>query len=150
MTTLLYTSHYRIIAIGRIRRWWIQEGINLYLRRLPGLTITELRGSTLSKEAEGIMATFNNRGILTALAEEGETLTSKAFAQRLVSYESQRLTFLIGGAEGLSPKIKAKAQWKLSLSPMTLPHELARLMLVEQLFRAQSIIQNSPYHRSVN
>jgi 23S rRNA (pseudouridine1915-N3)-methyltransferase len=61
---------------------------------------------------------------------------------------NQRLAFVIGGADGLTPALKAQAHWRLSLSPMTFPHELARLMLVEQLFRAQAIVQGSPYHRA--
>ena len=144
---MLSISHYRIIAIGRVRRRWIQEGINLYLRRLPGVTVTELRAGLLSKESEAVAASLRSNEIMTVLTEEGETLTSEAFARRLESYGSQWLVFVIGGPEGLSPRIKDRAHWRFSLSRMTLPHELARLMLVEQLFRAQSILRGSPYHR---
>ena len=80
--------------------------------------------------------------------EEGETLASIPFARRLEHYGNERLAFIIGGADGLTADLKAKADWRLSLSPMTFPHELARLMLIEQLFRAQAIIQGSPYHRA--
>ena len=55
---------------------------------------------------------------------------------------------MIGGADGLTNELKGRAHWQLSLSPMTFPHELARLMLIEQLFRAQAILQGSPYHRA--
>ena len=80
--------------------------------------------------------------------EEGEALASIPFARRLERYGNERLAFIIGGADGLTADLKAKADWRLSLSPMTFPHELARLMLIEQLFRAQAIIQGSPYHRA--
>ena len=58
------------------------------------------------------------------------------------------MLFVIGGADGLTDSLKAEARWQLSLSPMTFPHELARLLLIEQLFRAQAILQGSPYHRA--
>jgi 23S rRNA (pseudouridine1915-N3)-methyltransferase len=73
--------------------------------------------------------------------------TSTNFAQRLSHLGSERLAFVIGGAAGLNPSLKDQASWRLSLSPMTFPHELARLILLEQLYRAQSILQGSPYHR---
>ena len=66
--------------------------------------------------------------------EQGDTLSSRQFAQRLEQFGNERIAFVIGGADGLSPALKTRARWQLSLSPMTFPHELARLMLIEQLF----------------
>ena len=138
----------RVLAVGKIRRGWIQEGIDLYRKRLPGLEIIELRDSTPQKEADAIQAALRSDERLIALMEEGDTLASIPFARRLERYGNERLAFVIGGADGLTDELKAKAAWKLSLSPMTFPHELARLMLIEQLFRAQAILQGSPYHRA--
>ena len=134
--------------MGKIRRGWIQDGIDLYLKRLPGLTISELRDSNPDKEADAIRAALRPDETLIALMEQGDTLASVPFAQRLEQFGNQRLAFVIGGADGLTAELNAQAQWRLSLSSMTFPHELARLMLVEQLFRAQAIVQGSPYHRA--
>ena len=141
-------SRYRIIAIGKVRKTWVQEGIELYLKRLPGLTIVELRDGNPEKEAESIRQTLRSDGWPVMLMEQGETLTSISFSERLRNLGSQRLAFVIGGADGLTAELKGLAHWKLSLSPMTFPHELARLLLIEQLFRAQAIQQGSPYHRA--
>jgi 23S rRNA (pseudouridine1915-N3)-methyltransferase len=141
-------SRCRIIAIGKVRKTWVQEGIELYLKRLPGLTIVELRDGNPEKEAESIRQTLRSDEWPVMLMEQGETLTSISFSERLRSLGSQRLAFVIGGADGLTAELKGLAHWKLSLSPMTFPHELARLLLIEQLFRAQAIQQGSPYHRA--
>ena len=138
----------RVLAVGKIRRGWIQEGIDLYRKRLPGLEVIELRDSTPQKEADAIQAALRSDERLIALMEEGDTLASIPFARRLERYGNERLAFVIGGADGLTAELKARASWRLSLSPMTFPHELARLMLIEQLFRAQAILQGSPYHRA--
>ena len=141
-------SRCRIIAIGKVRKTWVQEGIELYLKRLPGLTIVELRDGTPEKEAELIRQALRSDEWPVMLMEQGETLTSISFSERLRNLGSQRLAFVIGGADGLTAELKGLAHWKLSLSPMTFPHELARLLLIEQLFRAQAIQQGSPYHRA--
>ena len=138
----------RVLAVGKVRRGWIQEGIDLYRKRLPGLEVIELRDSTPQKEADAIQAALRSDEHLIALMEEGDTLASIPFARRLERYGNERLAFVIGGADGLTAELKARASWRLSLSPMTFPHELARLMLIEQLFRAQTILQGSPYHRA--
>lgn len=138
----------RIIAIGKVRKRWVQEGIELYLKRLPGLSVTELRDSTRHKEADAIRQTLRPDEQPVLLMEQGKTLTSIDFAQRLQELGSERLAFVIGGADGLTDELKASARWQLSLSPMTFPHELARLLLLEQLYRAQAILQGSPYHRA--
>ena len=134
--------------MGKVRRGWIQEGIDLYRKRLPVLEIVEIRDSTPAKEAEAIRASLRPDDHLIALMEEGTPLASEPFARRLEQLGNQRLAFVIGGADGLTDALKTSARWQLSLSPMTFPHELARLMLIEQLFRAQAILQGSPYHRA--
>jgi len=144
----LNPSRLRILAIGKVRRGWIQDGIDLYCKRLPGLSIVELRDGTPEKEAEAIRAARRADERLVVLMEQGETLESIPFAQRLEQLSSERIVFVIGGADGLTEALKAEAHWRLSLSPMTFPHELARLMLVEQLFRAQAILRGRPYHRA--
>lgn len=141
-------SRCRILAVGKVRRSWIQEGIELYRKRLPGLEIIEIRDSTPDKEAESIRASLRADEHLIALMEEGDAVGSIPFARRLDQLGNQRLAFVIGGADGLTNELKGRAHWQLSLSPMTFPHELARLMLIEQLFRAQAILQGSPYHRA--
>ena len=141
-------SRCRILAVGKVRRSWIQDGIELYRKRLPGLEIIEIRDSTPDKEAESIRASLRPNEHLIALMEEGDAVGSIPFARRLDQLGNQRLAFVIGGADGLSAELKGRAHWQLSLSPMTFPHELARLMLIEQLFRAQAILQGSPYHRA--
>ena len=141
-------SRCRILAVGKVRRSWIQDGIELYRKRLPGLEIIEIRDSTPDKEAESIRASLRPDEHLIALTEEGDAVGSIPFARRLDQLCNQRLAFVIGGADGLTNELKGCAHWQLSLSPMTFPHELARLMLIEQLFRAQAILQGSPYHRA--
>ena len=141
-------SRLRILAVGKVRRGWIQDGIDLYRKRLPGLSIVELRDSTPEKESEAIRAARRPDERLVVLMEQGETLASIPFARKLEQISSERIAFVIGGADGLTDDLKSEAHWRLSLSPMTFPHELARLILVEQLFRAQAILQGSPYHRA--
>ena len=145
---MLNPSRYRIIAVGKIRKRWIKEGIGIYLKRLPGLAITELKNSNPQKEAESIRNQLKNNETLITLMEEGKSLSSIPFAECLNAFGSQRLVFAIGGANGIAPEIKALASLHLSLSSMTLPHEIARLLLVEQIYRATTIIEGGPYHRN--
>jgi 23S rRNA (pseudouridine1915-N3)-methyltransferase len=140
-------SRIRILAVGKVRKGWVLEGIATYLKRLPGLQVVELRDAGKAKEAEAVLAAVQPGEQLVVMAEEGQTFDSPAFAERLEGSGSERLVFVIGGAEGIDPALKARASWKLSLSPMTFPHELARLLLLEQLYRALSIQQGGPYHK---
>lgn len=141
-------SRWRLIAVGRLRRPWLIDGVEFYRRRLPGLEMCELRDGTPAREAEAIRAALRPDERLVALAEEGESLDSAAFARALERRAGDRLAFVIGGADGLDPAVKAGAAWRLSLSPLTLPHDLARLLLVEQLYRARTILAGGPYHRA--
>ena len=148
---MLNPGRIRILAVGKVRKGWVREGVELYRKRLPGLAIVELRDAGPEREAAAIRAELRRDEQLVVLSEEGQTLGSRALAIRLAQLQSggeaSRLAFAIGGADGLAPALRSEASWCLSLSPLTFPHELARLLLLEQLYRAQSILQGSPYHR---
>ena len=144
---MLNISHYKIIAIGKIRKQWIQEGIDMYLKRLPGLKVLEIKDSTKKKEEYWIKQIIKSNEILVTLNENGNTFTSKQLSQKLLNCHNQNITFAIGGATGLSPSLSSSAAWQLSLSPFTFPHEIARLLLIEQLYRAKNITQGGPYHK---
>jgi len=145
---VLNPSRIRVLAVGKVRKRWIEEGLAVYLKRLPGLSVVELKDSSPQREAAAIAAQLRTDEQLVVLSEEGQLWGSVAFAERLQGTGSQRLAFVIGGADGLDPTLKARASWSLSLSPLTFPHELARLLLLEQLYRALTIQQGGVYHRA--
>ena len=145
---LLQPARIRILAIGKLKRAWIAEGVDFYRKRLPGLEVVELKDTTPAKEAEAIRAARKPAERLVLLSEEGQQLDSVALANQLGSWASERVALVIGGADGHDPSLKQQADALLSLSALTFPHELARLMLVEQLYRASTILQGGPYHRS--
>ena len=121
--------------------------ICMYQNRLPGLKIIELKDSTPTKEAFAIKEIIKKNEILVTINENGQSFTSKELAKKLLHSHNQNITFTIGGATGLSPSLNSSAAWQLSLSPLTFPHEIARLLLIEQLYRAKTICQGGPYHK---
>jgi len=144
---MLNISHYKIIAIGKIKKKWIQEGIEMYLKRLPGLEVIEIKDNNQSKEEHTIKEIIKKNEILVTLNENGQSFTSKQLTTKLLNSHNQNIIFVIGGASGLSPSFNNSASWQLSLSPLTFPHEIARLLLIEQLYRAKTITQGGPYHK---
>tara|TARA_Y100001968_G_scaffold25777_1_gene20152 strand:- start:237 stop:674 length:438 start_codon:yes stop_codon:yes gene_type:complete len=144
---MISITHFKIIAIGKIRKHWVKEGIEMYLQRLPGLKVIEIKDSTQIKEEYAIKELIKKNETLVTLNENGEYFTSMEFSRKLLDCQNQNITFAIGGARGFSPYINESASWKLSLSPFTFPHEIARLLLIEQLYRAKTIAQDSPYHK---
>ncbi len=137
----------KLIAVGKIKKSWIRDGILIYQQRLPELAVTEIKDSTPEKEGAQISSMLKGGDRLIALTETGKTYTSTQFAHWLSRAESHSLVFVIGSATGLSPAIQQMAAQQVSLSPMTFPHEVARLLLVEQLYRAKTILQGSSYHK---
>ena len=112
-------------------------------RRLPAKALKK-------REAELLVARAPEGALLVALDEKGKPFTSLAFAKRLGQWRDdgvKDIAFLIGGAEGLDESLLKRAALVLSLGPMTWPHLMARAMLAEQLYRAQSILAGHPYHR---
>ncbi len=150
----------RLLAIGRDRSGLFAPAAEEYLGRLSRtlkLELTELpearkhAGTPQAKEEEGatLLAKVKPGERLVALDEHGEQPTSLELARRLARWQSlgQDVVLVIGGADGLAPAVLARAQEKLSLSRLTLPHRLARVLLLEQLYRAVTILRGEPYHK---
>ncbi len=150
----------RLLAIGRDRSGLFAPAAEEYLGRLARtlkLELTELpearkhAGTPQAKEEEGatLLAKVRPGERLVALDEHGEQPTSLELARRLARWQSlgQDVVLVIGGADGLAPAVLARAQEKLSLSRLTLPHRLARVLLLEQLYRAVTILRGEPYHK---
>ncbi|MGB3615782.1 MAG: 23S rRNA (pseudouridine(1915)-N(3))-methyltransferase RlmH [Elainellaceae cyanobacterium] len=137
----------KLIAVGKIKKPWIQAGIQAYGKRLPELSTMEIKDSDPDTEACKMLSMTRPGDRLMVLSEDGTTLTSIEFARILGSAASNNLIFCIGGPSGISSILRQSAHQLLSLSPMTFPHELARLLLVEQLYRAKTILQGGTYHK---
>ena len=138
---MLQSSRLTIYAIGKIKKIWITDGINQYKKRMPELIINELKTLNINNLR-------SNNNIIICLSEEGKQFNSVELYSLLLNFENKKINFLIGDTDGISSDIKDKSDLILSLSPLTFPHELARLILIEQIYRAISISSNSPYHRS--
>lgn len=138
----------KIIAVGKVKHDWIVAGIKEYQKRLPGLTIVELKDSNPEKEFADLQAILKPREKLVAMTERGQLYTSIEFAQFL-QHETmdETLVFAIGGPTGISRSLETTAAKTFSLSPMTFTHDMARLLLIEQIYRAQNILQNGSYHK---
>ena len=119
----------------------------MYLKRIPNLTITEIRDSFQKKEEAAILSSTRKNEEIILLSEYGKNINSINFSNELMKDTSKNIAFLISGSNGFSPNIQSKADKMISLSSMTFPHEIARLLLIEQIYRAQTIQQGSPYHR---
>ena len=137
---MLQTNRLSINAIGKIKKNWIREGINQYKKRMPDLIINESKRFNIDN------IRVNN--IIICLTEEGQLFNSIELTSLLLNFKNKKINFLIGDADGIPSDIKNKSHHLLSLSPLTFPHELARLILIEQIYRAISISNNSPYHRA--
>ena len=156
----------QIAAIGRMKQGPERELVARYLDRaaaagralgLIGFDVAETAESRHGNpaqrkgdEAKALRAALPAGGIAVALDERGKSLGSDAFARQLARWRDDgkpAVTFLIGGADGLDPALVAEAAFALSFSPLTWPHQLVRIMLAEQLYRATTILSGHPYHR---
>lgn len=144
-----------VAAVGRMKEPGLREILDDYygrVRRHAELTEVELRDAPDEKTAaafEQVLGKVGPRAELVALEVGGEALSSEAFARRVDDAWRRAVVpvFAIGGAEGLPAALSARARWKLSLGPMTLPHRLARLVLAEQVYRAFTILRGEPYNK---
>jgi 23S rRNA (pseudouridine1915-N3)-methyltransferase len=147
-----------IAAVGRMKAGPLAELQSEYVKRLSGpIGIKEVEerrtlppADRKAKEGELLLAALPEDALLVALDERGTTLTSAGFADRLQRWRLdgvKTLAFAIGGADGLAQPLVQRSSVSLSLGVMTWPHLLARILLLEQLYRAQQILAGHPYHR---
>jgi 23S rRNA (pseudouridine1915-N3)-methyltransferase len=156
----------RIIAVGKIKEKFLQDGIAEYEKRLrpyakvqlveipeekrPGVTSASTGSIALEKEGERILAALPEDFSIIALDLHGSGWSSEKLAASIGEWElsgQNQLAFVIGGDLGLSPAVLARSRLCLSLSPMTFTHPVARFLLLEQIYRAFRILRGEPYHR---
>ena len=143
----------RIIVAGKPALAYARAGVEEYLKRLARLGSYELVVIKAGSSAE-VSARLLERSVgcyRVALDERGEALDTRRFAEKITALadrgDVKTLAFLIGAADGHTPELRAACDWVLTLSPMTLQHELAVVVLLEQLYRVASLRAGSPYHR---
>ncbi len=156
-----------VIAVGRLKQGPERELAERYARRFDeigrklgfrGLDIREIGESRareaharIAEEAAAISAAIPENSVLVTLDERGENIDSAAFARRLGQWRDQAVAqtiFVIGGADGLSPDLQGKAKIRVAFGAATWPHQMVRVMLLEQLYRAATILAGHPYHRA--
>jgi 23S rRNA (pseudouridine1915-N3)-methyltransferase len=152
----------RIIAVGTKMPRWVEEGYNDYAKRLPrdvSVEMVELPlaqrsknsdiAKAMEKEGEAILAAIGKGEQVIALEVLGKPWSTEQLAHELAGWKMSGSNYclLIGGPDGLAPQVQKMASIKWSLSPLTLPHPLVRILVIEQLYRACSILQNHPYHK---
>lgn len=152
-----------IVAVGHKMPDWIEAGFAEYAKRMPPelpLTLKEIRPehrsssrtaqTVMALERQRIEAALPRQCRVIALDERGKDLSSTELARQLARWQQdgRDVAFVIGGADGLDPALKASADGLVRLSSLTLPHAMVRVLLAEQLYRAWSIGANHPYHRA--
>jgi 23S rRNA (pseudouridine1915-N3)-methyltransferase len=156
-----------VIAVGRLKQGPERELVERYRERFDdigrklgfhGLEIREIAesrardaGSRIAEEAASISAAIPPKSTLVALDVHGDNIDSATFAQRLSRWRDNQVAntiFVIGGADGLSPELQRIAQLRMAFGSATWPHQMVRVMLLEQIYRAATILAGHPYHRA--
>lgn len=152
----------RLLAVGTRMPAWVNQGVEEYRRRLPrdfALEVEEIapgqRGKNadipraMAQEAERIRARLRGDERVVALEVGGRPWSTEQLAEQAEGWrlEGRDLALLVGGPDGLAPELSAAADQRWSLSPLTLPHPLVRILLAEQLYRAWTLMVGHPYHR---
>ena len=149
-----------VFAVGRKMPAWVRQASSDYTKRMPRRWQFEWRefaqaqGDSsevnMSKEADIILAAIPEKAHVIALDNRGHSWTTEQVSEQLERWQAlgKSLVFLIGGADGLHERCRDRANQQWSLSPLVFPHPLVRVVLAEQLYRAQSLLDNHPYHRA--
>lgn len=126
-----------------------RTGRGLGLPSVHLIEVEDKRGGGMAAEADLLARAVPAGSVVIALDERGGQPTSPEFSARIASYRdsAQDICFVIGGADGIDPSLRSRADWQISFGKMVWPHMLARVMLAEQLYRAATILAGSPYHR---
>ena len=154
-----------LVCVGRLKERFYEDAAGEYIKRLGaycGVTVREIpeerragaseaaSAAALEREAANILRAIPKGAAVVTLCVEGRLMSSKELSgwiEDAVGSGTSKLCFIIGGSEGLSPGVKTLSKLRLSMSPMTFPHHLARVMLLEQLYRAFSISSGGKYHK---
>lgn len=147
-----------IISVGKLKEKYLNDGINEYLKRLSKYMKVELievedvsfdKEKTLKEEARNIQKRLNLKSYIITLEIDGKELTSLELSDLInkTNINNSDITFIIGGSYGLDDSIKQLSNYKLSFSKLTFPHQLFRLILLEQIYRSYKIINNETYHK---
>ena len=149
----------KIICVGKIKESFYREAVEEYKKRLSKYTDIEIievpdegltdQKTTLKKESEKILKVINPKDYIITMEIEGKELSSPELANKIDSIFNinSNITFIIGGSYGLSDEIKKMSNFKLSFSKLTFPHQLFRILLLEQIYRAFKINNNESYHK---
>ena len=156
----------KIVTVGKLKEKYLKDGIAEYTKRISRFAKLEMieladektpdkaseieNQKILETEGARILSKIGERDFVLVLAIEGKTFSSEEFSKQLEEASIKgysTLTFIIGGSLGLAPSVKNRANLSVSFGRLTLPHQLMRLVLVEQIYRAFTIQQGSPYHK---
>ena len=142
----------KIICVGKIKENYLRDMINDYAKRISKyhkIEIIELTDSNINKEKEELLSVINTKDYNIVMDIDGNNLSSREFAEKIdkTFLINSNITFIIGGSDGISPEIKELANYRLSFSKLTFPHQLFRGILLEQIYRAFKILNNESYHK---
>jgi len=151
----------RIISVGHKMPAWVETACADYIKRMPRELSTDIieikpdkradgKNSAVVQEAEAKrILEAAGKDFIVACDERGQEVTTLQLAEKLQGWQGlgRDVSIVVGGADGLHPSLKQRADWLWSLSKLTLPHAFVRVLLTEQLYRAHTVIQHHPYHR---
>ncbi len=149
----------KIISVGKIKEKYLIDALNEYKKRISKYTEIEIievqdentqdKKVALKKEKERIIKNINQKDYIITLEIEGNMLSSNEFAEKMekIYMTNSNITFIIGGSCGIDDEIKKLSNYKLSFSKMTFPHQLFRVILLEQIYRSYKINNNEEYHK---
>ena len=149
-----------VFAVGRKMPVWVQDACVDYVKRMPRrwqFSIREFgqaQGSSsdviMAREADVLLNAIPEKSHAVVLDNHGKAWTTEQLSQQLGNWQTlgKNIVLVVGGADGLHASVKERADQQWSLSPLTFPHPLVRIILAEQLYRAQSLLDNHPYHRA--